>query len=144
MPGSVPADAALALKAKHARQAAQRLRAGQLWKDSNLVFCTRTGMPLAAGNIRREFRNIAKSAGMGEDWVPRETRHTFVSIMSDNDVPIELIADLVGHNGPQTTSKVYRHQLKPVISKGTTVMNTIVNQAQSADQTATTTRAKSA
>jgi integrase len=78
---------------------------------------------------------------VGEDWVPRETRHTFVSIMSDNDVPIEVIADLVGHNGPLTTGRVYRHQLKPVISKGATVMNTIFNQA---GQATTSARAKSA
>jgi site-specific recombinase XerC len=63
------------------------------------VFSTRTGTELAAGNIRRSFRAITKAADVGEDWVPRETRHTFVSIMSDGNVPIETIADLVGHKG---------------------------------------------
>jgi len=80
------------------------------------VFSTRTGTELSAGNIHREFRAIAKAAGVGDDWVPRETRHTFVSIMSDNDVPIETIADLVGRKGTTVTERVYRHQLKPVIS----------------------------
>ena len=70
--------------------------------------------------------------------------YTFVSIMSDNDVPIEVIADLVGHNGPLTTGRVYRHQLKPVISKGATIMNTIFNQEEPTSKTTTTTRAKSA
>ena len=49
------------------------------------------------GNVRRAFRSITKAAGIGEDLTPRELRHTFVSIMSDNDVPMEKIADLVGH-----------------------------------------------
>ena len=57
--------------------------------------------------------------------MPQETRHTFVSIMSDNDVPIETIADLVGHKGTSVTERVYRHQLKPVITKGATTMNAI-------------------
>jgi len=35
--------------------------------------------------------------------------------MSDNDVPIEKIADLVGHRTTIVTQTVYRHQLRPVI-----------------------------
>ena len=62
-------------------------------QDSDLLFCTRNGKALAAGNVRRAFRSITKAAGIGEDWTPRELRHAFVSIMSDNDVPIEKIAD---------------------------------------------------
>ena len=53
----------------------------------------------------------------GHDWSPPETRHTFVSIMSDNDVPIEVIADLCGHKNHLTTGRAYRHQLKPTLSK---------------------------
>jgi hypothetical protein len=44
--------------------------------------------------------------------------------MSDNGVTIEQIADLVGHRTTIVTQKVYRHQLKPVISTGATAMNT--------------------
>jgi hypothetical protein len=35
------------------------------------------------------------------------------------------IADLVGHRTTVVTQKVYRHQLKPVISTGATAMNAI-------------------
>lgn len=48
--------------------------------------------------------------------------------MSDNGVTIEQIADLVGHRTTIVTQKVYRHQLKPVISAGATAMNTIFNK----------------
>jgi integrase len=48
-------------------------------------------------------------AGLGEDWTPRELRHSFVSLMSDKGVPIETIADLVGHAGTRVTEKVYRN-----------------------------------
>ena len=126
----VPDEAAGALKALHKRQAGQRLAAGAAWRDSNLVFCTRSGTPLAAGNVRRSFRAITKAAGIGEDWTPREMRHTFVSIMSDNDVPIETIADLVGHKGTSVTERVYRHQLKPVITKGATTMNALFGRTR--------------
>jgi hypothetical protein len=41
-----------------------------------------------------------------------------VSLMSDNGVPIETIADLVGYASTAVTEEVYRHQLKPVITRG--------------------------
>ena len=45
--------------------------------------------------------------------------------MSDNGVPIENIADLCGHSSTAVTEEVYRHQLKPVITKGAETTNTI-------------------
>jgi integrase len=121
----IPDDVATALREHHARQAAQRLEAGQAWQGNDLVFCTSVGTPLDAANVRRSFRRITKAAGLGDNWTPRELRHSFVSIMSDNGVPIEQIADLVGHRTTIVTQKVYRHQLKPVISTGATAMNAI-------------------
>jgi hypothetical protein len=59
-----------------------------VWRSVRAGGCTRNGKPLAAGNIRRAFRTITTKAGMGDDWTSRELGHTFVSIMSDNDVPI--------------------------------------------------------
>ena len=53
----------------------------------------------------------------------RDLRHTFVSIMSDRGATIELIADLVGHKDTATTWKVYRHQLRPVITKGAELLD---------------------
>ncbi|MGP3919980.1 tyrosine-type recombinase/integrase [Nonomuraea sp. 10N515B] len=121
----LPKLAAEALRQHHRRHAAHKLKAGEAWQDHNLVFCTSVGTPLDAANVRRAFRHITKNAGIGTDWTPRELRHSFVSIMSDQGVPIETIADLVGHAGTSVTEAVYRHQLKPVITKGAHTMNTI-------------------
>jgi integrase len=121
----IPDDVARALREHHTSQAAQRLEAGEAWQDHGLVFCTSVGTALDAANVRRSFRRITKAAGLGDNWTPRELRHSFVSIMSDNGVPIEQIADLVGHRTTIVTQKVYRHQLKPVISTGATAMNAI-------------------
>jgi integrase len=125
----LPAEVAGALKHHHKRQAALRLRLGTQYQDQGYVFTTRTGAPLDAANVRRSFRLITKKAGIGETWTPRELRHSFVSIMSDHGVPIETIADLVGHNGTGVTEKAYRHQLKPVITKGAETMNSIFSKS---------------
>jgi integrase len=124
----IPDDVARALKEHHAHQAKQRLQAGKAWQDNDLVFSTSVGTPLDAANVRRSFRRITMAAGLGVNWTPRELRHSFVSIMSDNGVTIEQIADLVGHRTTIVTQKVYRHQLKPVISTGATAMNSIFNK----------------
>lgn len=124
----IPDDAAKALRDHRAAQARQRLQAGKAWQDNDLVFCTSVGTPLDAANVRRSLRRITRAAGLGECWTPRELRHSFVSIMSDNGVTIEQIADLVGHKTTIVTQKVYRHQLKPVISTGAIAMNAIFSE----------------
>jgi integrase len=49
-----------------------------------LVFATRTGNPLGARNVQREFRKIVQAAGLvGKEWTPRELRHSFVSLLSE-------------------------------------------------------------
>jgi integrase len=128
----LPTEAAKALRALHTRQAARRLAAGAAWKDHGLVFCTSVGTPLSAANVRRSFRTITKAAGIGETWTPRELRHSFVSIMSDNGVSIETIADLAGHKNSTVTARVYRHQLRPVITQGAEAMDTIFNPTKDA------------
>jgi len=128
----LPEEAVDALKEHRRRQAARRLEAGGLWQDHGLVFCSQAGTPLDAHNVRRAFRGITKAAGLGKTWSPRELRHTFVSIMSDNDVPVEKIADLVGHKGTLVTERVYRHQLKPVITKGAETMNSVFSKQKAA------------
>ena len=37
-------------------------------------------VPLDDHNVRRQFRAITEAAGLGRTWVPRELRHTFVSL----------------------------------------------------------------
>ncbi len=45
--------------------------------------------------------------------------------MSNHNVPIEKIADLIGQRTMIVTRTVYQYQLKPVIEAGAITMNTI-------------------
>jgi len=114
-----------ALREQKIRQAADRLAAGRLWQDHNLVFASTIGTPLDDHNVRRQFRKITESAGLGSTWVPRELRHTFVSLLSAHGVPVEAIALLAGHNQTATTERVYRHQIVPALTKGAEIMDQI-------------------
>jgi hypothetical protein len=70
---------------------------------SCLVFVTRTGRPLEARNVRRDFRRVVDAAGLvGREWAPRELRHSFVSLLSDAGVPIETLSRLVCHRSTRS------------------------------------------
>jgi len=121
----LPVAVVEALKAHKARQAEDRLLAGALWREHELVFASAVGTPLDPSHVRRGFRKICMEAGIGENWSPRELRRTFVSIMSEQGVPVEEIARLVGHSTTSTTETVYRRELRPVISTGAEVMDNV-------------------
>jgi integrase len=119
----LPQLAVQALREHHKLQAADRLKAGALWHDQGLVFASSIGTPLDRHNVLREFRKITEAAGLGTGWVPRELRHTFVSLLGSDGMPLEDIADLVGHKGTLTTETVYRKVIVPELRRGAEVMD---------------------
>lgn len=124
---ALPARCVEVLQKQRAHQAADRLAAGQAWQDTGLVFTTRTGNEMDAANVRRDLRRalrLVPGIDAGE-WTPRELRHSFVSVLSDAGIPVEQISQLVGHRGTTVTELVYRHQLRPVIQTGATVMDAL-------------------
>ncbi|MGW3673215.1 site-specific integrase [Streptomyces sp. NPDC005166] len=106
-------------------QKQERASHGIEWSPAGRVFTTRSGEPLDAANVRRDFRAIVVKAGLEPEWTPRELRHSFVSLLSDHGIPLERIAMLVGHSSQATTEAVYRKQLRPVITQGAEAMDEI-------------------
>lgn len=101
--------------------------------DRELLFSTRTRSKMTAHNTRRDFRKVLDSAKLaGKDRAPRELRHSFVSLLSDHDIPIEDISRLVGHSNTVVTETVYRQQIRPVIQEGATAMDRIFPMADDA------------
>jgi len=101
-----------ALKAHKARQAKERLVAGTDWSDSGLVFTTYFGTPIDPSNLRRAFNEVFGKARLGH-WHPHELRHSAASIMLAQGVPLEVVADVLGHSSIRMTADVYGHILPP-------------------------------
>jgi site-specific recombinase XerD len=113
-----------ALRDHKAEQMKTRRQAGDSWIEHGLVFCTRQGSALDAANVRRSFRLVASAAGLNpKEWTPRELRHSFVSLLSSYGVTIEEIAHLVGHGSTSVTERVYRKELRPVITRAARAVN---------------------
>jgi integrase len=120
----LPGRAVQALIAHKKRQAEEQEVAGQAWHNLNLVFCHEDGTPYTRDALNYRFSKMTKRAGIGH-WHAHEGRHTAVSIMSHNGVPIQDIADAVGHKSTHVTETVYRHVIVPTIRGGATVMDSV-------------------
>ncbi|CAM3615035.1 site-specific integrase [Isoptericola cucumis] len=120
-----------------AKQAAIRARAGDAWKENDLVFPSLVGTEQDSHNVRRSFRSALRLVPgiVPEEWTPRDLRHSFVSILSERGLPIEEISRLMGHSGTAVTELVYRHELRPVLEAGAAVMDLVfpVLKADGAD-----------
>lgn len=107
------------------RQAVKAARAN--WRENGLVFPSEVGTEQDSHNVRRKFRDALELVPGIEpdDWTPYELRHSFVSILSEHGLPIEEISRLMGHSGTAVTELVYRHELRPVLESGATVMDSV-------------------
>jgi integrase len=120
----LPKRAVVALKAHKARQGHERQNAGEAWHDNDLVSCHENGDPYTSDSLNWRFGKMTRKAGIGH-WHAHEGRHTAVSIMSSNGVPIQEITDTVGHKSTHVTETVYRHVIVLAIRGGATVMDDI-------------------
>lgn len=77
--------------------------------------------------VPRAFRRevLAPAGWNRASGRPRELRHGFVSLLSDNGMPLDQIALLVGHSGTQVTEKIYWQQVRPVTQDGAQGMDLI-------------------
>ena len=126
---TLPKRAINALKVHKARQDRERREAGEAWHANNLVFCHENGDAYTSDALNWRFSKMTRKAGIGH-WHAHEGRHTAVSIMSSNGVPIQEISDTVGHTSTHVTETVYRHVIVPAIRGGATVMDTIFDQVK--------------
>ena len=120
-----------ALRERRVLQDEERAAAGSRWADDwaaqELVFTTANGRPVDASNLRRYFRRACTAAGIGRR-TPYEMRHSAASLMSAAGVPLEHVADVLGHNGTAMAALVYRHVLAPTVEAGAAPMQALLGE----------------
>jgi integrase len=130
---AMPQQAASVLADHRRRQQEASRAAGVQWDPTGLVFPNPDGTQRSSKNVLGNFRGLLKEAGFDapKEWTTRELRTSFVSLMSDHGIPIEVIARVVGHSGTAVTERVYRKQLRPVITDGAEAMEHIFKSDES-------------
>ena len=96
------------LRTQKARQAEQRLKAGDLWQAAGLVFTNETGGNLAVSTVYKQYKRIVESIGL-PDLRFHDLRHSFAvaSLRSGDD--IKTIQGNLGHHSAAFTLDQYGH-----------------------------------
>ena len=96
------------LKAHRARQEQERAFAGDAWRETGYIFTSRTGTPLMERNVLREFTRVLEAAGLPRRRM-HDLRHTCISLLAAQGVPLKTIAEIAGHSDIRLTQNVYPH-----------------------------------
>lgn len=116
-----------ALRQHERRQRDERRNAGERWQDLDLVFPTSVGTPMSPSNLRRDLARITVAAGLGR-WSPNELRHSAASLLSASGVPLEQIADVLGHADTRMLLKHYRHPISRTIDAAAAPMERLFGE----------------
>lgn len=81
------------------------------------MFTSPTGHAIDPSRCRKALSDLAQNAGLGH-WTPNELRHSAASLMSDAGMPIEQVADQLGHKDLRMLQKHYRHRIRPTVGGG--------------------------
>lgn len=102
----------------HRRAQLTERMAADRWLDDRLVFTTPTGHVTDPARNRRNLVRICKTTKVPQVR-PNELRHSCASLLADQGVPNESIADLLGHTTTRMVDQTYLHRLRPVVSVAT-------------------------
>lgn len=97
------------------RQQLQRVAGGDELPPGlrvTLVFPSEAGTVLDPANVRRDLTRICASTKVPR-ITPNELRHTCATLLNDDGVPLELIADMLGHTTTAMLQRHYRHRVRP-------------------------------
>lgn len=95
-------------------QAANRLRIGASYIDSDYVCVHDNGLPISGDTLSRCMAGLCRL---------HDLRHLNVSYMLDAGVPIAEVARRAGHTTPQTTLTIYTHAIKEQDEEAATALD---------------------
>ncbi len=96
------------LLSTHREQQAQMRAAASHWTDLDLVFCTRFGNYIVAGNIQRCFDKLLQVAGI-EHIKFHALRHNASLILRKLGIDPVVRKEMLGHSHLDMTDRVYGH-----------------------------------
>ncbi len=85
---------------------------------------------MSPSNLRRDLARLTVAAGLGR-WSPNELRHSAASLLSASGVPLEQIADVLGHTDTRMLLKHYRHPISRTIDAAAAPMEALFGDRNS-------------
>jgi integrase len=97
------------LKAHRKRQLADRMKAGNAWRDNDFIFCDEIGEPYTRSMLQRRCKKILEAAGLPLTFSPYSARHSSATWMIDRGIDAKTVAGRLGHGDVVTTMRHYVH-----------------------------------
>jgi integrase len=105
----LPQRAVSALLSHRKHQLEEKLRAGPLYQDGDLVFASRHGTPMDAQNVvNRYYKPLLERAGLPPIRF-HDLRHSCLSLLAQHGEPIRDLQALAGHATASFTLQRYTH-----------------------------------
>ena len=99
---------------------------GAKWNNEHeLIFTSTIGTPLDPEAFGQTVPRICEAAGLGH-WSIHELRHSCASLLIAMEVPIEVVAEQLGHASIRVTKDVYGHLMPRSRAKAAEAMRTIL------------------
>jgi integrase len=119
---SIPQELVEPLRMHRDQQNFERAAAGDRWTDSGLVFVSTIGTPLDPRNVLRIWHGLLDQAGL-ERRAFHVSRHTAVSLLIAEGVPLKVIQEVVGHSLLSTTADIYGHLFPQAFAEAADAMD---------------------
>jgi integrase len=88
----------------------ERVFAGDLWEENNMIFSTPHGKPIEPRNLLRIFKKLLKEASLPEIRF-HDLRHTAASLMLQEGIHPKIVQERLGHSRISLTLDIYSHVL---------------------------------
>ena len=98
------------LRMHRSTQAAEKLKVGEFYEDNDLVFSTEIGTLFHPRNVLRQFKEMAKKAGVPPIRF-HDLRHTHATLALASGVHYKVVQERLGHSKFTTTLDIYGHLL---------------------------------
>ncbi|WP_448628790.1 site-specific integrase [Geodermatophilus sp. URMC 64] len=105
---ALPAPLVEALSAHRTAQREERIAAGPLWEDHDLVFAQPNGRPIERKSDWRAWKAILREAGVREVRL-HDGRHTAATLLLAEGVHPRVVMEVLGHAQMRTTTDTYSH-----------------------------------
>jgi integrase len=105
---ALPAQLVDALRAHRAAQLEERITAGPLWQDHDLVFAQPNGRPIERKSDWRAWKTLLRDAGVREVRL-HDGRHTAATLLLSEGVHPRVVMEVLGHAQMRTTTDTYSH-----------------------------------
>jgi integrase len=114
-----------ALREHRRRQLGERLRLGAEWQDTDLVFCSATGLPLDPVWQRQVFQQTLKRIGLPVIRF-HDLRHTAATLLLSQGVHPKVVSEMLGHASISLTLDTYSHLVPAMHAQAAAAMDALL------------------